>query len=66
MVGDGPRGAFAVVGDAVQIDTSGKFKEAADNYKRYVKRLTDALVAATDVFVAPVKKDDAAAARAQI
>ncbi|HEY9265742.1 MAG TPA: cupredoxin domain-containing protein, partial [Mycobacterium sp.] len=36
MIGDGLRGEFTVTGDEVQIDTEGKFKEAADNYKRYV------------------------------
>ncbi|MGH7292693.1 MAG: iron uptake system protein EfeO, partial [Myxococcota bacterium] len=65
MIGDGLRGDFTVTGDAVQIDTEGKFKEAADDYERYVNSQTDALVAATDVFVAAVKKGDVAAAKAQ-
>ncbi|MBI3215783.1 MAG: cupredoxin domain-containing protein [Mycobacterium sp.] len=65
MVGDGIRGDFTVTGDAVQIDTEGKFKEAADNYKRYVNSQTDALIPATQVFVDAVKRGDVAAAKAQ-
>jgi iron uptake system component EfeO len=65
MIGDGLRGDFTVTGDAVQIDTEGKFKEAADNYKRYVNSQTDALIPAVDVFVAAIKKGDIAAAKAQ-
>ena len=49
MVGDGIRGDFKVTGDAVKIDEAGKFKEAADSYKRYVNSQTDALIAATEV-----------------
>jgi iron uptake system component EfeO len=65
MIGDGLRGDFTVTGDAVQIDTEGKFKDAADNYKRYVNSQTDALIAATGVFVDAVKKGDVAAAKKQ-
>ncbi|BBZ30064.1 hypothetical protein MMAD_43590 [Mycolicibacterium madagascariense] len=65
MIGDGLRGDFTVTGDAVQIDTEGKFKEAADNYKRYVNSQTDALVPAVDAFVAAVKARDVNAAKAQ-
>ena len=65
MIGDGLRGDFTVTGDAVQTDTEGKFKEAADNYKRYVNSQTDALIPAVDVFVAAIKKGDIAAAKAQ-
>ncbi|MDT5148784.1 MAG: iron uptake system component EfeO [Mycobacterium sp.] len=65
MIGDGLRGDFTVTGDAVQIDTEGKFKEAADNYKRYVNSQTDALIPAVDVFVAAIKKGDIAAAKTQ-
>jgi iron uptake system component EfeO len=65
MIGDGLRGDFTVTGDTVQIDTEGKFKEAADNYKRYVNSQTDALVPAVDTFVAAIKKGDVAAAKAQ-
>jgi len=65
MVGDGIRGDFTVTGDAVQIDTEGKFKEAADNYKRYVNSQTEALIAATQIFVDAVKRGDVEAAKAQ-
>jgi iron uptake system component EfeO len=65
MIGDGLRGDFTVTGDAVQIDTEGKFKDAADNYKRYVNSQTDALIGATGVFVDAVKKGDVAAAKKQ-
>jgi iron uptake system component EfeO len=65
MIGDGLRGDFKVTGDTVQIDTEGKFKEAADNYKRYVNSQTEALIPAVDVFVAAIKKDDIPAAKAQ-
>ena len=65
MVGDGIRGDFKVSGESVQIDTEGKFKDAADNYKRYVNSQTDALIPATQVFVDAVKRGDIAAAKAQ-
>jgi len=65
MIGDGLRGDFTVTGDAVKIDTEGKFKEAADNYKRYVNSQTEALIPAVDVFVAAIKKGDVNAAKAQ-
>lgn len=65
MIGDGLRGDFTVTGDAVQVDTEGKFKEAADNYKRYVNSQTEALIPAVDVFVDAVKKGDVNAAKAQ-
>jgi iron uptake system component EfeO len=65
MVGDGLRGDFKVTGDSVKVDDQGKFKEASDNYKRYVNSQTDALIAATQVFVDAVKKGDIPAAKAQ-
>jgi iron uptake system component EfeO len=65
MIGDGLRGDFVVTGDAVQIDTEGKFAEAADNYKRYVNSQTEALIPAVDAFVAAIKKGDVNAAKAQ-
>jgi iron uptake system component EfeO len=51
MVGDGIRGDFKVTGEAVKIDEAGKFREASESYKRYVNSQTDALIAATQVFV---------------
>jgi iron uptake system component EfeO len=65
MIGDGLRGDFTVTGDAVEIDTEGKFKDAADNYKRYVNSQTDALVTAAGVFVDAVKKGDVEGAKKQ-
>lgn len=63
MVGEGIRGNFEVTGEAVQIDTDGKFKEAADSYKRYVNSQVDALVPATEEFVAAIKAKDVAKAK---
>ena len=65
MVGDGIRADFKVTGDAVKVDEAGEFKEASDSYKRYVNSQTDALIAATGVFVDAVKKGDVNAAKAQ-
>jgi iron uptake system component EfeO len=65
MVGDGLRADFKVSGDSVKVDDEGKFKDASDNYKRYVNSQTDALMAATQVFVDAVKKGDIPAAKAQ-
>ncbi|OBG50763.1 peptidase M75 [Mycolicibacterium fortuitum] len=63
MVGEGIRGDFVVTGQAVQIDTEGKFKDAADSYKRYVNSQVDALVPAVEEFVAAVKAKDVAKAK---
>jgi iron uptake system component EfeO len=65
MVGDGIRADFKVTGESVKIDDEGKFKEASDSYKRYVNSQTDALIAATQIFVDAVKKGDVNAAKAQ-
>jgi iron uptake system component EfeO len=65
MIGDGIRGDFKVTGDTVKIDEAGKFKEASESYKRYVNSQTDALIAATQIFVDAVKKGDINAAKAQ-
>ena len=65
MVGDGIRGDFKVTGDSVKIDEAGKFKEASESYKRYVNSQTDALIAATQIFVDAVKKGDINEAKAQ-
>ena len=65
MIGDGIRTDYKVSGETVKVDTEGKFKEAADNYKRYVNSQTDALIPATQLFVDAVKKGDVNAAKAQ-
>jgi len=64
MIGDGIRGDFTVTGQAVQIDTEGEFKEAADSYKRYVTSQTAALVPATEEFAAAIKAGDVEKAKA--
>lgn len=65
MIGDGIRGEYTVTGEEVQIDTEGKFKEAADNYKRYVNSQVEALVPAVEAFAAAIKSGDVEAAKAQ-
>jgi iron uptake system component EfeO len=65
MVGDGIRADFTVTGESVPVDTAGKFQAASENYKQYVIGQTDALVTATEAFVAAVKKGDIAGAKAQ-
>ena len=65
MIGDGIRADFTVTGDAVEVDTEGKFKEAADSYKRYVNSQTEALVPAVEAFVSAIKARDIDAAKAQ-
>ncbi len=65
MIGDGIRGDFTVTGDAVAVDTEGKFAEAADSYKRYVNSQSDALIPAVESFVAAIKAGDIGAAKAQ-
>mgnify|MGYP003733579995 CR=1 FL=1 len=54
---------FTVTGDTVKIDDTGKFKDAADFYKKYVVEQTTALVPATEAFAAAVKKGDVAGAK---
>jgi len=65
MIGDGIRGDFTVTGDEVAVDTEGKFKEAADSYKRYVNSQVEALVPAVEAFVAAIKSGDIEGAKAQ-
>lgn len=65
MIGDGIRADYTVTGEEVQIDTEGKFKEAADSYKRYVNSQVEAFVPAVESFVAAIKAGDIEAAKAQ-
>ncbi|STZ60604.1 iron uptake system protein EfeO [Mycolicibacterium tokaiense] len=65
MIGDGIRGDYTVTGDEVQVDTEGKFKEASDNYKRYVVSQTEALVPAVESFANAIKAGDVEGAKAQ-
>ncbi len=64
MIGDGIRGDFVVTGQAVPASTDAKFQRAADDYKAYVNGQVDALVPATEAFVAAVKAGDVAKAKA--
>jgi iron uptake system component EfeO len=63
MIGDGIRGDFTVTGNSATVDTPGEFKEAAASYKTYVNSQTEALVPATEAFVAAVKAGDIAKAK---
>lgn len=65
MVGDGIRSDFTVSGAAIEVDTEGKFTEAADSYRRYVSSQSDALLGATEAFVAAIKAKDIVSAKAQ-
>lgn len=65
MVGDGIRGDFTVTGEDVTTGSQGQFHEASQNYKQYVTSQTQALVGATEAFVAAIKRGDIAAAKAQ-
>lgn len=64
MIGDGIRGDFVVTGAAVAVDTTGKFAEAAADYKGYVTSQTEALVPAAEAFAAAIKGGDVARAKA--
>lgn len=63
MIGDGIRKDFVVKGEAVKANTDAKFQQAAENYKNYVVGQTEALVPATEAFVAAVKSGDVAKAK---
>ncbi len=65
MIGDGIRGDFTVTGEAVQVDTEGKFKEAADSYKRYVNSQVEALVRRWRRSSPPSRRAISTAAKAQ-
>lgn len=64
MVGDGIRKELVVTGEAVQVDNDVKVQQAVENYKGYVVGQADALVPATEAFVAAVKAGDVAKAKA--
>ena len=65
MIGDGIRGDFTVTGENVSTGAQGQFQEASQNYKQYVGGQTEALITATEAFVAAIKNGDVAAAKAQ-
>ena len=64
MIGDGIRANFTVTGDAVNLDSDARFKQAAESYKNYVTSQTRELVTATTAFVGAVKKGDVVGAEA--
>jgi iron uptake system component EfeO len=65
MVGDGIRADFVVKGASAQADETGKFKQASDEYNKYVDGQADELVTAATAFVAAIKAGDIASAKAQ-
>jgi iron uptake system component EfeO len=65
MIGDGIRGNFTVTGNAVNVDTDARFKQAADGYKNYVINQVNELITATTAFTDAVKKGDIAGAKAE-
>src|SRR5687768_5333376 len=58
MSGKGIRGAFKVTGDSKPLTEDAKLAAAAENYQRYVKSQTDALITKTKEFVDAVKAGD--------
>jgi len=64
MIGKGIRNAFTVSGSAAPLAEDAKLKAATDNYSRYVKSQTAALETKTAEFVAAVKANDVAKAKA--
>jgi len=64
MVGDGIRSKFTVTGSAAPLTADQKLADATDNYQRYVKSQTDALLVKTEEFVTAVKAGDVAKAKA--
>ena len=64
MSGKGIRGAFNVTGESKPLTDDAKLAAAAENYQRYVKSQTEALIVKTREFVDAVKAGDAALAKA--
>ncbi|MEV4414923.1 iron uptake system protein EfeO [Catellatospora sp. NPDC049609] len=64
MIGKGIRGAFKVTGSAAPLTADAKLAEATENYQRYVRSQTAALLPKTEEFVNAVKAGDAAKAKA--
>ncbi|MEU4470195.1 iron uptake system protein EfeO [Micromonospora sp. NPDC023888] len=60
MSGKGIRGALKVSGSAQPLTADAALAGAADNYQRYVKSQTDALLDKTEEFVTAVKAGDVA------
>jgi iron uptake system component EfeO len=64
MIGKGLRGALKVSGSAPALAEDAKLAQATVSYQRYVKSQTAALLDKTREFVAAVKADDVAKAKA--
>jgi iron uptake system component EfeO len=64
MIGDGIRKDLAVTGQAVATTNDAKAQQAVDNYKDYVVDQAEALIPATEAFVAAVKAGEVAKAKA--
>ncbi|MFD0822646.1 iron uptake system protein EfeO, partial [Micromonospora zhanjiangensis] len=64
MSGKGIRAALRVSGSAVPLAADAALAAATENYQRYVRSQTDALVQKTGEFVAAVKAGDVAKAKA--
>jgi len=64
MSGQGIRGAFTVTGDATALNADAQLAAASENYQRYVRSQTDALVVKTQEFVDAVKAGDKEKAKA--
>jgi iron uptake system component EfeO len=58
MSGKGIRGAFKVTGESKPLTDDAKLAAAAENYQRYVKSQTEALIVKTKEFVDAVKAAD--------
>ncbi len=64
MSGKGIRGALKVSGSAQPLTADAALADATENYQRYVKSQTSALLDKTEEFVAAVKAGDVAKAKA--
>lgn len=64
MIGRGIRGALKVSGTAVTVAPDAALTEATASYQRYVRSQTGALLTKTEEFVAAVKANDVAKAKA--
>jgi iron uptake system component EfeO len=64
MTGKGIRAALTVSGSAAGLTEDAALKDATDNYSRYVKSQTGALLTKTQEFVDAVKANDVAKAKA--
>ncbi|GAA0729743.1 peptidase M75 family protein [Dactylosporangium roseum] len=64
MIGKGIRGVFKATGDSKPLTDDAKLKQATQDYQRYVKSQTGALIEKTTEFVAAVKANDIEKAKA--